>query len=121
MATKLSILALIIAVGALVVGFSHKDALGGNLGAVGVKLIENYSPYVKYNGGTYTALPIQTTSTLSAGATTISGITTLTKSTFCINFYATSTATVLHMVASTTATLPNGAGAVITANYGSCS
>lgn len=116
------VLALILSVGSAFVSLQKPDVLGGNtLGALGVKLIENYSPYVKYNGGTYTALPIQTTSTLSAGATTISGITTLTKSTFCINFYATSTATVLHMVASTTATLPNGAAAVITANYGSCS
>lgn len=38
----------------------------------------------------------------------------------CINFYATSSATRLHLVASTTATLPNGAAAVMTAAYGAC-
>ena len=92
-----------------------------NFGAVGGMLAEHYLPFVMANGGYNSALPIQTTSTLSAGNTTITGVTNLTKATFCINFYATSTATQMHMVASTTATLPAGAGAVMTANYGACS
>lgn len=36
-------------------------------GAVGVKLIENYDPYVRYNGGIQTALPFKTTSTMQIG------------------------------------------------------
>lgn len=84
------------------------------LGAVGVKLIEQYDPYVKYNGGINTALPIQTSSFLTSSTLK------LTNGTFCTNFYATSTATALHLVASTTPTLPHGAAAVVTANYGAC-
>lgn len=93
----------------------------GTLGAVGGQLIEQYDPYVRYNGGINSALPIQTSSTVTSAGATNSGITTLTKATFCINFYATSTATQMYMVASTTAVLPAGAAAVMTANYGSCS
>lgn len=36
-------------------------------GSVGVKLIENYDPYVRYNGGINTALPFKTTSTMQIG------------------------------------------------------
>ncbi len=85
-----------------------------SFGAVGLKLIEQYDPYVKYNGGVNSALPIKTSNDLTASSTT------LTASKFCIQFYATSSATVLKMVASTTATLPHGAAAVMTANYGTC-
>ena len=92
-----------------------------NFGAVGGMLAEQYLPFVMANGGYNSALPIQTTSTITSAGATNSGITNLTKATFCINFYATSTATQLYMVASTTATLPNGAAAVLTANYGTCS
>lgn len=113
MATKLSILALIIAVGALVVGFSHKDALGGNLGAVGVKLIENYSPYVKYNGGINSALPIQTSSTIKASSATF------TATTGCIQLYATSTATAIKEVFVTTGATSTYNGTVYW-SYGSC-
>jgi hypothetical protein len=91
-----------------------------SFGSVGLKLVENYDPYVRYNGGTYTALPIRTTSTFSAATSTFSQQFNLTNPTFCVNFYATSTATILKMVASTTPTLPNGAAAVFTAQYGSC-
>lgn len=60
------------------------------------------------------------------GAVTMSATTTLSDTVnfdnpgICINFYATSTATRLHMIASTTATLPNGAAAVMVAGYGAC-
>lgn len=85
-----------------------------SLGAVGPKLIEQYDPYVRYNGGVNSALPIKTSSYGSFSTEK------LTNGTFCINFYATSTATALHFVASTTPTLPHGSAAVMTANYGSC-
>lgn len=44
----------------------------------------------------------------------------LTKSTFCMNFYATSTATLVKMVASSTATI-EGTDGVMVMQYGSCS
>lgn len=90
------------------------------LGAAGGLLAEHYIPYVATNQGYVSALPITTTGTFSSATTTVSGQVNLTKNHFCFNFYATSTATELHMVASTTATLPHGAAAVMTANYGSC-
>lgn len=37
-------------------------------GAVGVKLAENYDPYIKYNGGYFSLLPISTQGTLQVGA-----------------------------------------------------
>ncbi len=47
-----------------------------SFGAVGVKLAENYDPYLRYNGGYYSNLPIQTNSTfqLSSSGTAINGI-----------------------------------------------
>ncbi len=42
---------------------------GGNIGAIGSKLIEDYVPVIKYNEGLYTALPIYTTGTLKADGT----------------------------------------------------
>lgn len=41
-------------------------------GSVGGKLIEQYDPYVRYNGGTNTALPIQTSSNITG--TSLSGV-----------------------------------------------
>ncbi len=42
--------------------------------AIGVKKLENYTPVVRNNAGTYTALPIQTTGNLTVGGTaTITG------------------------------------------------
>lgn len=44
-------------------------------GAVGGKLIEQYDPYVRYNGGINTALPFQTTSTIiSTGIVTFANL-----------------------------------------------
>lgn len=116
-----SVIALVLAV--IGIGYTHFATARPSvkLGAVGGQLIEQYDPYVLYNGGINSALPIKTSSTLTSAGVTNSGVTDLTKATFCINFYATSTATQLHMVASTTASLPHGAAAVMTANYGSCS
>lgn len=45
---------------------------------------------------------------------------TLTKSTFCINFYATSTNTLVKMTASSTATI-EGTDGVMVMQYGACS
>jgi hypothetical protein len=89
-------------------------------GAVGGMLAEHYLPFVMANGGYNSALPIVTTGTFSAASTTVTGQVNLTKPTLCFNFYATSTATSLYMVASTTGTLPVGSAAVLTANYGTC-
>ena len=60
-------------------------------------------------------------STLAVTATTtLSDTVNFNNPGLCINFYATSTATRLHLTASTTPTLPKGAAAVMTANYGAC-
>lgn len=37
-------------------------------GSLGVKLAENYDPYIRYNGGYYSLLPINTAGTLQVGA-----------------------------------------------------
>lgn len=42
-------------------------SLKSSFGAVGGQLIEQYEPYVLYNGGINTALPFQTSSTLKVG------------------------------------------------------
>lgn len=99
-----------------------------SLGGVGPNLIENYMPLIRYNGGLKTALPVAASSTLqvtgktTAYATTTvdNGLNLFNTAGFCVNFYATSSATELHLVASTTGTLPHGAAAAITANYGAC-
>lgn len=39
-----------------------------SFGALGVKLAENYDPYIRYNGGYYSLLPISTAGTLQVGA-----------------------------------------------------
>lgn len=43
------------------------QSLTSSFGAVGGKLIEQYDPYVRYNGGINTALPFKTTSTTQFG------------------------------------------------------
>ena len=69
-------------------------------------------------------LVVDGTSTLT-GATALTGAVTLvdalilTESAFCIDFYATSTATQLSMTASSTATI-EGVDGVMMFNYGSC-
>jgi hypothetical protein len=115
----IAVLSILISGYSLYLSFASSPA-APSFGSVGVKLAENYDPYLRYNGGYNSALPIQTTNSLSAATTTFSAQTNFTVPTLCINFFATSTATALELVASTTATLPNGAAAVITANYGTC-
>ena len=66
-----------------------------------------------------------TTGTLSStlgvtATTTLSDGLVLNNSGICINFYATSSATRVHMTASTTTTVPNGAAGVMTFDYGAC-
>ena len=57
----------VIAVLALVIGgvdafIAYKSfPAAPTFGAVGVKLAENYDPYIRYNGGYYSLLPISTT------------------------------------------------------------
>lgn len=52
----------------LIVGFTvGKSPKVASFGAVGGQLIEQYMPYVLYNGGINTALPFQTTSTFKIG------------------------------------------------------
>lgn len=71
--------------------------------------------------GTLSAVGLSTLGSSSlTGTTTMSGAVNFNAPVLCINFYATSTATRLKLVASTTPTLPNGAAAVMVAQYGSC-
>lgn len=44
------------------------QSLTASFGSVGGKLIEQYDPYVRYNGGVNTALPFKTTSTMQIGS-----------------------------------------------------
>ncbi len=60
-------------------------------------------------------------STLGVDATTtLKDTTAFTNSALCINFFATSSATQLHLTASTTGVLPVGAAAIMTADFGEC-
>ena len=55
-------IAIIAAVVGLVIGyFVFQPRTQNPVGSVGVKLAENYDPYLKYNGGYYSNLPIYTT------------------------------------------------------------
>ena len=122
--TNLKIWAL--AVIALVVGFGVGYGVfhsSSKLGGMSSMLAESYIPYLYSNGGYYSALPIQTTSSLTAGGDlTVSGgtvnVTTSNTATStlvvgCIQFYATSTATALKFQASTTP-------GVMISQYGTC-
>lgn len=66
-------IALVIGLGAGYV-LDHQASSQVLAGAIGPKLAENYDPYLKINGGYYSNLPIQTTSSLTAASETISGI-----------------------------------------------
>lgn len=119
----------------IVVGFlfAHTNE-GKTLGANGTNAIENYIPAILYNGGYYSNLPIQTTSTISSagemnmGVLTVSGDATINGGTVnittsntatstlivgCIQFYATSTVTAQKFQASTTP-------GVMYSQYGTC-
>jgi len=125
------IVALVVSIVVAVKVFAPIQA--NTLGAVGNQLIEQYDPYVRYNGGINSALPIQTSGTLTGGASTFSGDVTVTTSNTatstltvgCIQMYATSTATAVRLEFSTTtqlASYPNGTvptGSVAW-RYGTC-
>ncbi len=67
--TNWIIAAIFLCVSALV-GYSF---VPGAVFAIGTNALENYSPAVLYNGGVYSALPIQTTSTVTAASATLTG------------------------------------------------
>lgn len=101
----------------------YKDTTSNNLnfGAVGVKLAENYDPYIRYNGGYNSLLPITTTGPLTI---TTSNAATSTTSLGCIQTTATSTATPIRFVigssgATTTFQGTNSSG-VVAWQYGTC-
>ncbi len=111
----ISVVALILAG----IAFYKTLNLGADINATAVPgsslLIENYVPVVKYNGGIYSELPIQTTSTLTSndlttGIATLSGdliVTTANTATSsalfgCWQTYATSTASPIRVMATTT-------------------
>lgn len=68
---------LVLSVMGIYISWSSSLPLTATYGSLGVKLAENYDPYIRYNGGYYSNLPIQTTSTFAAGATTITGTLTV--------------------------------------------
>lgn len=72
----LGVVALVVAVVALVRTYPVKVSGVPVFGALGVQTAENYDPYIRYNGGYNSALPIKTTSTLQGAATTITGLLT---------------------------------------------
>ncbi len=110
------------------VSFSH------TFGGVGNLKIEQYDPYVLYNGGINSGLPITTSGTLTSGAlsaaaATFSGNVTVTTSNTatstitvgCFQSYATSTATALALRFTASTTAPtNGSGVIPVVSYGTC-
>ena len=63
-----------LAVGVVIGYFVFHTSTQTLVGAVGVKYAENYDPYIKYNGGYNSLLPIQTASSITAASESISGI-----------------------------------------------
>lgn len=85
-----------------------------SIGAVGPKLAENYDPYIKYNGGYFSQLPIKTTADFLASSTS------LTAGVGCLQLHATSTATWIKQVYVTTGATSTFNGTVFW-SYGTCS
>jgi hypothetical protein len=73
-----AIILIVIGIVYVSVKVSNKIVGGANVAASpGNLLVEDYTPYTRQNGGTYTNLPIKTGSTLEVtGATTLSGLVT---------------------------------------------
>lgn len=139
--TKAWIVLAVAAVLLLVTGFiAGKSPAAKSFGAVGSQLIEQYNPYVLYNGGINSALPITTTDALTAAAGTFTGDVTVSGGTLnvttsntatstaimgCAQTYATSTATAITLrigsanTAATSTFQGNGNGFVTWA-YGTC-
>lgn len=67
--THKGVTAVLIIALALCIGFSVVSVAG----AIGTNPVENYVPAVKFNAGLYSALPIQTTSSITAASSAISG------------------------------------------------
>lgn len=60
---------LAVAIAAIAVYFTYQAKTSIFAGAVpGLKLAENYDPYIRYNGGYYSLLPISTQGSLQIGA-----------------------------------------------------
>lgn len=120
----IAVLSILISGYSLYLSFASSPA-APSFGSVGVKLAENYDPYLRYNGGYNSLLPITTTGTVTTG-TLVSATSTfsqqfnLTNPTLCFNFYATSTATVLSAVASSTSLVNGVSTGVMLIQYGSC-
>lgn len=122
-------IALVLGVLGFVMNFTGTPRFASqSFGALGLKLAENYDPYIRYNGGYYSLLPIQTTGALSTGGpftVTTSNSATSTTAVGCIQTTATSTATPIRLVigstlqASTTFQGTNSNFSVF-AQYGTC-
>ena len=93
------------------------------LGAAGGMLVEQYDPYNRYNDGYKSENEIVLLGAdgdLTLGdQLNVAGDIVSTQSALCFNFYATSTATIGKLVASTTATI-EGVDGVMMFQYGSC-
>lgn len=63
----IAVLGLLVGATALYFVWPFISPVANSFGSVGVKLAENYDPYIRYNGGYNSALPIQTTGTLQVG------------------------------------------------------
>jgi len=109
------ILVVVTVVALALAGFFLYKSLGSNSELVsatpGTQPIENYTPAIKYNGGIYSELPIQTTSTLTSADITTAALTVTTTNTAtssssfgCVAVAGTSTATQIRLVLSTVAT-----------------
>lgn len=129
------IVAIVSGLASLVV--ARNDAQKASLGAVSGMLIENYMPYVRINGGINSALPIQTSSTVtsagmtssatstfadvvqtSAATTTLKVLSTSSTQGGCVQVNATSTNTNVRLMFSTIATSTyNG---YVVWSYGTC-
>lgn len=129
--TAISILALVISV---IVGFIALKTSGVSFGAAGNQLIEQYIPYVLYNGGINTNLPIETGDdlTVDGGSATItsSNTATSTLTAGCFQTYATSTASPVKFLLgssfTSTTTFPSGtnlsagSGGLVAWDFGNC-
>ncbi len=121
-------IALVVAVVAIVIaglslfGVHVQKSLYGSTACSGITCLSGGLRLVSDGGGDFESdVAALFASTVGVTATsTFSDTVNFNNPGICINFYATSTATRLHLVASTTATLPGGAAAVMTAEYGAC-
>lgn len=102
--------------------------VGGNQSAYGGSTSATWTAANLVSEGTITSSGAATLASASVtdtlgvtGTTTLSDGLNLNNAGLCVNFYATSSATRVHLTASTTGTMPGSAAAVMTVDYGSCS